>query len=307
MARDVRGRARRRHRRARARATTACCRCTASCSSRRIRSPPSGRSPRWASSRTSCGCRWCRCRRSTTRRSAPRCAKRAASPDAKVPRMNPVRTLRRAAARAAPPSPSPFALAGCESTTTSLGKKIDYKSVVDARRRSSCRPTSRRRSTTTATTVDHGVGPRARRRDAPARAAEAIAANATPDAQIVRARHRALAGRQGHAGAGVEHVTRQFWLENGLRARGRAAAGRHHGNRLGGEPRRACRSDFLQQHDRQVRRRLLHARTSATSSARASSAAPSRAPSRSTSRTAAWSRCRRPRSTTRRRRRSPGR
>ena len=78
----------------------------------------------------------------------------------------------------------------------------------------------------------------------------------------------------------------------------RAAARRHDGNRLGGEPRRRA-AGLPAAHGRQVRRRLRARRTSATSSARASSAAPSPAPSRSSSRIAAWNRCRRPRSTTR--------
>ena len=80
MARDVRGGAGRRHRRRARDCNDRLLRAASrACSSRRTRFRSSGRSPRWGSSTTSCGCRWCRCRRSSTKRSAPRCAKRAAS------------------------------------------------------------------------------------------------------------------------------------------------------------------------------------------------------------------------------------
>ena len=105
-------------------------------------------------------------------------------------------------------------------------------------------------------------------------------------------RQRALAGREGHAGAGVD--TRAQVLA-GQRASCIAteqpALGRH-GNRLGGEPRGDAAGRVPQVH-RQVHRRASTRPTSATSSARGSSAAPSPARSKSTCRIAAWSRCRR--------------
>ena len=105
-----------------------------------------------------------------------------------------------------------------------------------------------------------------------------------------RAPARALAGRQRHARAGVDDGARVLAGER-LRARASSSRARHHGNRLGREPRRdpaGLRPQHVGKFSTSSTRR-----TSATSSARASSAAPSPARSRSTSRIAAWSRCRR--------------
>ena len=101
-------------------------------------------------------------------------------------------------------------------------------------------------------------------------------------------------------------TVRQFWNDLGFVARGRAADDRRDGNRLGREPRRDPDGPGADGRSASTSTSSTR-RTSATSSARASSAAPSPAPSRSICRIAAWSRCRRRRSTIRRRPRSRGR
>ncbi len=68
-------------------------------------------------------------------------------------------------------------------------------------------------------------------------------------------RQRALARRQGHTPRSVEHDA-QVLDGHRLRARGRATDARHHGNRLGGKPRRPAEHG-PRGHDRQGRRRVL--------------------------------------------------
>ena len=196
-----------------------------------------------------------------------------------------------------------FLLAGCESVTgIAPSKRIDYKSASSspALELPPDLTTPRyddRYQVTTATGTRGGQRQQEQR---------ALGVPAHQSRREDRARRqRALAGRQGHAGAGVEHRARVL-AGVGLRARDRAAADGDDGNRLRREPRgdpgrSASGAPSASTSTSSTRR------TGRTSSARASSAASSPAPWRSSCRIAAWSRCPPARSTTRRRRPSCGR
>ena len=155
--------------------------------------------------------------------------------------------------------------------------------VVGARR-SRCRPTSRRRATTTATRSTTATGLAAAGANKGTRVG--VPAAPTPDAQDRARRQRALAGRQGDARAGVEHDARVLERE-------RASCSRSSSPQLGimETDWAENRAEIPQRLPRGARSASTSTsstrRTSATSSARASSAAPSPARSRSTSRIAA--------------------
>ena len=209
-------------------------------------------------------------------------------------RIRPLRARGRRCARVAI-----VALAGCESLT-SLARQEDRLQVgVAARRRSRLPPDLTTPQYDDRYNVADGVGARRARRDAAARRRRDRAERQRRRADRAR-RQRALAGRArrrpsrrgtSRASSGSENgfvlaieqpqlgVMETDWAEN----RAEHAAGLP-------APARSASSSTSSTRP-----------TSATSSARASSAAPSPARSRSTSRIAAWSRCRRARSTTRRR------
>ena len=181
------------------------------------------------------------------------------------------------------------ALAGCESMTASLGKKIEYKSTGTA-------PALEVPPDLTTPQYDD------RYNLATASGCGGACGDATPRRQRHRAqrnargarracRYGALAGCESDAATGVECHT-PVLAGHGLRALGRAARSGRDGNGLGGESRRSAAGHPAQIAGR--RRRLFCSQpTSATSSARGSSAGPSRERSRSTFRIAASSRCRR--------------
>ena len=136
----------------------------------------------------------------------------------------------------------------------SLAKKIDYKSTstrAGARAAAGPHDAAVRRPLQR----HDRVGPRRAERESPARRRGDRRQRERRRADRAR-RHRALARRQDDARGGVEHAA-PVLDRHRLRARDRAADARHHGNRLGGEPRRHAER-FPAQHDRQVRRRLLH-------------------------------------------------
>ena len=144
------------------------------------------------------------------------------------------------AARAASEWPSLavcVAVAGCDTTANSIGKRIDYKSEsTRAGARDTARPDDAR-STTTATTCRP---PRASpRRDAtrprPATRSPSTR-SATPDRAGGNERWLVV---KCDAGGSVEHDA-QVLDGQRLRARRSSSRARHHGDRLGGEPRRTA-------------------------------------------------------------------
>ena len=118
----------------------------------------------------------------------------------------------------------------------SIGKRIDYKSASrGAGARDAARP-QRRRATTTATRVDHGDRSR-RAAGAAARKQSRSAADTNADARIVRAgNERWLVVKATPEQAW--NTMRQFWTDIGFVLAVEQPHDRHHGNRLGREPRR---------------------------------------------------------------------
>ena len=232
---------RRRRRRLRAHATTACCRCTGGCSSKPIRSRSNGRWRRWASSTTSCGCRWCRCRRSIHETRPRRAARRGClAMNLKVQRMRSSADRSRYWRASLCARRAVRALARRLRVADRRSARGSTTSRSAPPRRSKFRRTSSRRSTTTATTS------RPRRGSPPRDATKPEAAD-----QVARQRRRPTRGSCAPAtSAGWSSrprpsrpgtSTRQFWLDNGFVLAVEQPDSRRDGNRLGRESRRACR------------------------------------------------------------------
>ena len=195
----------------------------------------------------------------------------------KVPGMLHANSGRRCAR--SPPSPSASRSRAASRSTSSLTKRIDYKSESRAPALE-LPPDLAAPQYDDRYTVDDRVGSRGAGRESPARPPRRIAVNATPEARIVRGgTERWLVVKATPAGR-LEHAA-QVLDRHRLRAGGRAADARHHGDRLGGEPRR--HAERFPAATRSARSPTSSSpRTSATSSARASKRAPSRARSTST-------------------------
>ena len=247
-------------------------------------------------------------RRRITTTSAPRCAKRAVS--RLIPEGTSHAVLKsRRSPRAALLAAAVLLLAGCETVelVRRARRSTTSRRAPRAGARDPARP-DRRPQSTTATPSPTASGAAARDADA------AAAQTRRPDRAEPDARARASSARAPSAGwwsrprpsrsgprsrAVLDRLRASCWRSS---SRGRAD-----GDRLGGEPRRhSGRTGSAARLGKVHRPPLLDLRARQVPHAR-SSAAASRARSRSTSSTAAWSRCRRPRSTTRRRPRSRGR